>query len=199
ATLAAQFEGLARLPGSAGDDRAAVRRWEARLQRLDREERRLIDAYQSEVIDLEELRARREQIRGRREVLTTQRDREQRSSAERRAAKAVWSDIEAFCRRVRTRLDGADLAERRRTLRWLIERVIVGEDSLEIRHVIPLGHGDGGPSGPSSEGPARPGDGEGARPKEPPGPRLNCRLRSDGVRPAEGQDEGSLLHPAHRL
>jgi site-specific DNA recombinase len=84
ATLAAHFEGLARLAGSTDDDRAAARRWEAQLQRLDREEQRLIDAYQSEVIDLEELRARREQIRGRREVLTTQRDQEQRSSAERR-------------------------------------------------------------------------------------------------------------------
>ena len=184
ATLAAQFEGLARPPGSTDDDRAAVRRWETQLQRLDREEQRLIDAYQSEVIDLEELRARREQIRGRREVLTTQRDQEQRSSAERRAARAVWSDIEAFSRRVRTRLDEADLTERQRILQLLIERVIVGEDSLEIRHVIPLGRGGGGPSGPSSEGPARPGDGEGARPKEPPGPRPNCRLRSDGVRPA---------------
>jgi site-specific DNA recombinase len=185
ATLAAQFEGLARLAGSSDDDRAAVRRWEAQLQRLDREEQRLIDAYQSEVIDLEELRARREQIRGHREVLTTQRDQEQRSSAERRAAKAMWSDIEAFCRRVRSRLGEADLAERQRILQLLIERVIVGEDSLEIRHVIPLGRAGGDPSGPGWEGPARPGDGEGGRPKEPPGPRPNCRLRSDGVGPTE--------------
>ena len=44
-------------------------RWEAQLQRLGREEQRLVDAYQAEVIDLDELRDRREQIRGRREVL----------------------------------------------------------------------------------------------------------------------------------
>jgi hypothetical protein len=69
-------------------------------------------------------------------------------------------------------------------LQLLIERVIVGEDSLEIRHVIPLGRGGGEPSGPGPEGPARPGDGEGARPKEPPRPRTNCGLRSDGVAPA---------------
>ena len=104
------------------------------------------------MIDLAELKARREQIQGRRQVLVTQRDQEQRLQAERQAAKAVWSDLEAFCRRVRSRLDEATLAERQRILQLLIERVIVGEDSLEIRHVIPLGrHGRGavrpGPGG----------------------------------------------------
>ena len=49
--------------------RAAVQRWEAQLQRLGREEQRLVDAYQAEVIDLAELKARREQVRGRRQVL----------------------------------------------------------------------------------------------------------------------------------
>jgi site-specific DNA recombinase len=36
ATLAVQFEGLARLPASRDDDRAAARRWAAQLQRLGR-------------------------------------------------------------------------------------------------------------------------------------------------------------------
>lgn len=103
-----------------------------------REEQRRVDAYQAEVIDLAELKARRERIRGRRQVLTAQGDQEQRLQAERQAAKAVWSDLEAFCRRIRSRLDEATLAERQRVLRLLIERVIVGEDSLEIRHVIPM-------------------------------------------------------------
>src|SRR5512135_224211 len=88
ATLAARFEELARLSGSRDEGRAAAQRWDAQLQRLDREERRLVDAYQAEVIDLAELKDRRAQIRGRRQVLVTQRDQEQRLQAERRAAKA---------------------------------------------------------------------------------------------------------------
>ena len=163
ATLAARFEELARLSESKDDGRAAVQRWEAQLQRLAREEQRLVDAYQAEAIDLAELKARREQIQGRRQVLVTQRDQEQRLQAERQAAKAVWSDLEAFCRRVRSRLDEASLAERQRILQLLIERVIVGEDSLEIRHVIPLGRAGGEPSGPGPEETPGPGDGEGRR------------------------------------
>ena len=71
------------------------------------------------MIDLEELKARRDQIRGRREVLTARRDQEQRLAAEHQAAKAVRSDLEASCGRVRSRLDEATLAERGRILQLL--------------------------------------------------------------------------------
>jgi site-specific DNA recombinase len=183
ATLAARFEELARVPVEKDGERASAQRWEAQLQRLAREEQRLVDAYQAEVIDLAELKARREQIRGRRQVLVTQRDQEQRQQSEHRAARAVWSDLEAFCRRVRSRLDEASLGERQRILQLLIERVIVGEDSLEIRHVIPLAGAGGERSGPGPETPPGPGDVEGRGPEEEPGPRPICRLRSDGVSP----------------
>ena len=97
-SLAARFEELAGLSEARDDGRAAVQRWEVQLQRLGREEQRLVDAYQAGVLDLAELKARREQIQGRRHVLITQRDQEQRLQAERQKAKAVWSDLEAFCR-----------------------------------------------------------------------------------------------------
>ena len=186
ATLASRFDELARLSESRDDGQTAVGRWEAQLLRLGREEQRLVDAYQAEVIDLAELKARREQVVGRRHVLITQRDQEQRLRDERQAARAVWADLEAFCRRVRSRLVEATFAERQRILQLLVERVIVGEDSLEIRHVIPLGHGGGDTSVRGPEGPAGPGHGEGGAPEETPGHRPSCRLRSDGVRPAPG-------------
>jgi site-specific DNA recombinase len=185
AALASRFDELARLAESKEDGRVAAQRWEAQLQRLSREEQRLVDAYQAEVIDLKELKDRREQIQGRRQVLITQSDQEQRLQSERRAAKAVWSDLEAFCRRVRSRLDEASFAERQRILQLLIERIIVGEDSLEIRHVIPLGQAGGGSSGSGPEGSPGSGDGERRGPGEEPGPRPICRLRSDGVKDAQ--------------
>jgi site-specific DNA recombinase len=185
AALATRFEELARLSEAKDGGKAAVQRWEAQIQRLGREEQRLVDAYQAEVIDLAELKSRREQIRGRRRVLVTQRDQEQRLQAERQAAKAVWSDLEAFCRRVRSRLDEATLAERQRVLQLLIERVIVGEDSLEIRHVIPLGRTGGEPSHQAPGETSGPGGAGMLGPEETPGDRPNCRLRSDGVTPAD--------------
>jgi hypothetical protein len=93
ATLASRFEELARLSASREECHAAAQRWEAQLRRLGREEQRLVDAYQAEVIDLEELKTRREQVQGRRQVLVTQRDQEQRLQIEHQAAKKVWSDL----------------------------------------------------------------------------------------------------------
>jgi site-specific DNA recombinase len=182
ATLAAQFEERARQADSldAGAD-AAGRKCEALLHRLDREERRLLDAYQAEAIDLDELKQRREQIRGRRLVLTAQREQEQRLRCDRQTAKEVWADLTAFCQRVRSRLDEATLAEKQRILQLLIDRVIVGKDELEIRHVIPLGRLKAEPASPGPTGPAGSGGNEGDEPEgaTPNGPR--ARLRSDRV------------------
>ena len=73
----------------------------------------------------------------------------------------MLEDLKTFCRRINARLDDATFEEKQSILQLLIERIIVGEDTLEIRHVIPL---DGPPRG-SSGSVAPPGSG----------------LRSDGV------------------
>jgi site-specific DNA recombinase len=184
ATLAAQFEERARQADAldAGAD-AAGQKYEALLRRLDREEQRLLDAYQAEAIDLDELTKRREQVRGRRLMLTTQRDQEQRLRCERQTAKEVWADLTAFCRRVRSRLDEATLAEKQRILQLLIDRVIVGEDALEIRHVIPLGRLKAEPGSPGPNDPSGPGGEEGEEPAGTTPNDLGARLRSDRARP----------------
>ena len=119
------------------------------------------------------------------QILTLQRDQEQRLRSERQTAKEVWADLTAFCERVRSRLDEATLAERQRILQLLIDRVIVGEDSLEIRHVIPLGRLKAEPANPNPTDPDGSGGGEGSEPEgsSPVGP--GARLRSDGVERAE--------------
>jgi site-specific DNA recombinase len=133
--LLAQFESQA---APAADDQADERRWDAQLRRLDREEQRLLDAYQAEALALDELKERRRQIDGRRQMLTAQRDQQARLREGRQTARNTWRDVSAFCERVRSRLTEATPDERQQILQLLIERVIVGEDTLEIRHVIPL-------------------------------------------------------------
>jgi site-specific DNA recombinase len=181
-TLAAQFQERARQADALdADAHAAGQTWEAQLRRLDREEQRLLDAYQAEAIDLDELKQRREQINSRKHLLSLQRDQEQRLRSERQTAKEVWADLTAFCERVRSRLDEATLAERQRILQLLIDRVIVGEDSLEIRHVIPLGRLKAEPASPCPTDPTGSGGGEGDEPDGPTPSGLGARLRTDGV------------------
>jgi hypothetical protein len=178
AALLAQFEAFVReADAQKTSDRAEEQKWEGQLRRLDREEQRLVDAYQAEVIDLAELKERREQIATRRQALAGQREQLARLRDRRRAAQEVWADLRSFCERVRGRLEGATLAERQQLLQLLIERVIVGEDTLEIRHVIPLGRPK--PEVLAAALPDGPPEGSGL--DEPPLGGEAERLCSDGV------------------
>src|SRR3990170_3029963 len=73
--LLAQFEHFAKLAVD-GDEHEQTedRRLRARLERLDREEGRLIDAYQAEVISLDELAERRRQLTDRHRGLVAQQE-----------------------------------------------------------------------------------------------------------------------------
>ena len=76
----------------------------------------------------------------------------------------MLEDLKTFCGRINARLEDAIFEEKQAILQLLIERIIVGEDILEIRHVIPL------------DGPPRGSCGSAAPPES--------GLRSDGVNPA---------------
>ena len=57
------------------------------------------------------------------------------SSSRLRRCGPTW---QTFCERIRGRLAEATLAEKQAILQLVVERIIVGDGSLEIRHVIPL-------------------------------------------------------------
>jgi site-specific DNA recombinase len=160
--LLAQFQQFATASSEGTDrERAETRQLDQRIERLNREEQRLVDAYQAAIISLAELADRRQQIERRRHVLVEQRDQQRRLRHERAQAEEVLASVTAFCARIHGRLETVTFTEKQEILQLLIERIIVGEDTLEIRHVIPL-----------SSVPGR--DGE-----DPP----NRTLRSDGVVP----------------
>lgn len=162
--LLEQFENYAS-HASEGEEkeRAEAKALESRLKRLAREEERLIDAYQEEVINLQELKERREKLTERCEALVNQHEQQARLRRQTAQAREVVKDLRAFCKRINSRIEEATFEERQSILQLLVERVIVGEDTLEIRHVIPLG------------GPPR----RSKNPTSPPGGRL-C---PDGMHP----------------
>jgi len=121
--LLAQFQEMARLAAEgAVDQREEGRKFEAQFKRLEREEGRLIDAYQAEVISLDELGLRRRGVIERRKVLNEQREQQARVCQEATNARAVLADLTAFCKRIRSRLDGATLAEKQEILQ-LLQRI----------------------------------------------------------------------------
>ena len=137
--LIAQFQHLAaEVDRDASRERGPERRLVARLDGLARADARLLDAYQAEVISLEELTERRRQLAGQRHAFEHELERQRDLRRQRARAQGVLADLTAFRERVRGRLVEASFADKQAVLQLVVERVIVHESSLEIRHVIPL-------------------------------------------------------------
>lgn len=160
ARLLAQFDRFAAAEDDSPRDLAAEQRLRSRLERITRADHRLLDAYQAEAVSLAELTERRRQLAKERQDVERQREERGRLRQQRLQAETVRTDLAEFCHRIRARLAQADFSGRQAILQLLIERIIVGNGRLEIRHVIPLR-----PPPPSGSG-------------QPASPE---RLRSDGV------------------
>ncbi|HET6521172.1 MAG TPA: recombinase family protein, partial [Geminicoccaceae bacterium] len=137
--LLAQFERF--LAGSAAADireELPGRQLRARLDRLDRADRRLLEAYQAEVISLAELAERRRALAEQRRIAEQHYEQHHRLRERRVQAEEALASLTAFCGRIRSRLHTAGTTERQTILQLVVERIIVHDDTLEIQHVIPL-------------------------------------------------------------
>jgi site-specific DNA recombinase len=142
AQLLAQFATLGSEPDTKAQ--AELQRLQGQEQRLTREEARLLDAYQAGFLSLAELGQRRALLTQRRTVLQEQREHQDRVRQHELHAHAVLTDLTHFCARIRQRLPRVTLAEKQTLLQLLIDRIVVGADTIEIQHVIPL-HTDPAP------------------------------------------------------
>ncbi len=104
---------------------------------LGRQLERLTEAYLGEVIPLAEYRGRREDLEQRDEALAAQERQLQAQSRQRMELAGVAGSIEDFRERVRGGLAEATFEQRRKLVELLIDRVIVTDEEVEIRYVIP--------------------------------------------------------------
>ena len=99
---------------------------------------RLVTAYQEALISLEELRARIPELRRREQTLQT----ELKSIADQTNTRAAYlrmsETLTTFLRRLRGSAQTLDIAERQRIVRLLVKEVLVGDDTITIRHSIPI-------------------------------------------------------------
>jgi site-specific DNA recombinase len=98
---------------------------------------RLTQAYLEQVLSLAEYGRRRRDLEARRAALAQQ-ARELEAQATRRidVAQAV-RHVEAFCRRVSTGLEAATFEQQRQLVELLVDRVVVTDEDIEIRYVVP--------------------------------------------------------------
>jgi site-specific DNA recombinase len=104
---------------------------------LEQQLQRLTDAYLADVLGLEEYKRRRLDLEQRQQGIAEQvRQLEARVGRHDEIAGLVQS-IEAFCQRVQQGLSNATFEQKRHLIELLIDRVVVTDEEVEIRYVIP--------------------------------------------------------------
>jgi site-specific DNA recombinase len=117
------------------------------LTRADGAITRLIEAYQEQLISLDELRARMPALRKRQSTLRAQLDSLDNELHDAETYLKLADTLEGFLGRLADGLDQLDIAGQQRVLRLVVREVLIGgdDDKVTIRHSIPTPNG--GPNG----------------------------------------------------
>jgi site-specific DNA recombinase len=98
---------------------------------------RLTAAYLGSVMGLEEYGRRRAELEQRSRALARQEERLTAEADQRDEAARLAAHAEDFCRRVRRGLARADFTHKRELIELVVDRVVVTDDLVEIRYVVP--------------------------------------------------------------
>lgn len=104
---------------------------------LDNQLTRLTDAYLAEVIPLAEYQRRRRELEGKLAAMQQLQQQLVSQAEQHRHLVQLTASVESFCERVRQGLQNATFEQKRQLVELLIDRVIVTDDEVEIRYVIP--------------------------------------------------------------
>jgi site-specific DNA recombinase len=99
---------------------------------------RLIEAYQEELVSLEELRDRMPALRAKQTSLKGALDSLDAQLLDQQTYLKLAEDLESFLTRLRDTADGSTIEERQKVLRSVVKEVLVSPDSVVIRHSIPV-------------------------------------------------------------
>lgn len=99
---------------------------------------RMIEAFQEQLVTLDELRSRIPDLRARESNLRGQLAALDASIADRDAYLKLADDLEGFLAQLRDNAESAEVPERQRVLRLLVKDVLIGPEKITIRHRIPV-------------------------------------------------------------
>lgn len=98
---------------------------------------KLLDAYQEGLITIGQLRIRMPELQKR--VNTTEKELENLKNHELALDQRLqYLDAESFKNQLGVNVNQLDIKEKKKILRLLVKEVVVGNDSIDIRHSIPL-------------------------------------------------------------
>ena len=105
---------------------------------------RLLNAYQEGLLSIEQLRERMPLLRQRQQALRAELQGIADQTNDRTAFLRLAESLTAFLARLRSAAETLSVTERQRIVRLLVKDVLVGEDTITIRHSIPIHSGPPG-------------------------------------------------------
>jgi site-specific DNA recombinase len=99
---------------------------------------RLLSAYQEDLLSLEQLRERMPTLRQREQRLRAELQGIADQANDRAAFLRLAETLTAFLARLRSAADTLDVIERQRIVRLVVKEVLIGDDTITIRHSIPV-------------------------------------------------------------
>jgi site-specific DNA recombinase len=115
---------------------------------------RLLTAYQEGLLSLEQLRERMPAVRHRQQTLSAELQAITDQTNNRATFLRLAETLTAFLARLRSAAETLSVIERQKIVRLLVKDVLVGEDTITIRHSIPIPSGSpqsGGSDDPSGQ------------------------------------------------
>jgi site-specific DNA recombinase len=121
------------------------------LMRVGKSLERLLTASQEELLSLEQLRERVPSLRQREQTLRAELQAVIDQTGDRAKFLHLAETTAAFLGRLRDSANTLDLIERQRIVRLVVKEILIGDDTIVIRHCIPIAS-----TPPSSGGPPAP-------------------------------------------
>ena len=104
---------------------------------IEHQTERLTEAYLAGVVPLEEYKRRRHELEERLQDLAAQMRQLEASATKHVELAGIAQSMEEFCQRVNSGLEQASFEHKRQLIELLIDRVVVTNEEVEIRYVIP--------------------------------------------------------------
>ena len=126
---------------AANDTAGARRRTDAlqgELARITTRMRRLLDAYQNEIITLDDLKERKTPLQARSHSIQSEPGALKAAELDHGARLSLATSMEQFLGRLREGVRSLSLAECQRIVRLLVRQVRLGKDEITICHSIPI-------------------------------------------------------------
>ena len=107
------------------------------LKQLERQQERLLEVYLGEVIEREEFQRKRRELRDTQSVLHRQLRQLEAQVQKQLDVAELASGIVDFCKRIQQTLPTLTFQQRRELVTLLIDCVVIDDEKVEIRYVIP--------------------------------------------------------------